>query len=480
MKVVCTIALLLFVNALHAQTRLSWSAPIAVHNGGYGATRPQMVLCNGVPVIVWSDFMVSKTYASRFVGGVFTVPVVLGPASFESYALDWTGPDIASNGDVLFVTLVNNVNGKPYLIRSNDGGVTFGDTVRIDGGDESPAYPTVEVMADGNPAVMYKRYNSSNDLYEFVLRKSGDGGATFGPSIVTTSVVNGQPCDCCPGSLVVSDNKLIMAYRNNDSDYRDIWSTLSTDGGDTFATPMRIDSSDWHIELCPSSAASAYISGDNYYAVFMNAKTGKEEVYISSVNASTLEIHANHIFMNTGIDLSQNFPRLAGTGDTITAVWRQSVENVSEVMFAHSFNGINGIENTVDTLTNVMFGYQSYPDVACDEEWVRVVFKDQETDKVYYMEANLGSHLSVADIEKAKSFDVQRLGGKLYLMAKSQNNNCSIRLLSVTGQTLFEKDESVMNKGDRVELEIPDVAGVCLLSVVSSTQTFAQKVTAGF
>ena len=141
-----------FVYHQAVSQSLQWSNPVAVANGAsYGSTRPRITVCNGVPVVVWSDAFALKVYASRFNGASFSSPVLVTPPGFAAFAADWTGAEIDSKDDLLFVTFTDNVipPGPAYLVRSNDGGMTFDDTVRVPLlNGEVPRFPKVQAMPD--------------------------------------------------------------------------------------------------------------------------------------------------------------------------------------------------------------------------------------------------------------------------------------------------------------------------------------------
>ncbi|HZG01331.1 MAG TPA: sialidase family protein, partial [Chitinophagales bacterium] len=252
-----------------AQT-LEWSVPAPVADAAFGFLRPQIALCNNVPVAVWSHAATKKIYASRLVGGVFSAPVEAAP-NLLAYAVNWMSHEIASNGDTLFVTFSDQAMANIYVVRSLDGGLTFGDTVRVGPSDGSmPVVPDVAVMPDGNPAVIFIHSELDGSNARTVISRSTDGGLSFGPLEDLTALVEGEACDCCKGALVADGNRVALLFRNNHGNIRDIWAVVSHDGGATFTDTVRVDYSNWSVASCPSSAPAGLWLGDTLVSVFMN------------------------------------------------------------------------------------------------------------------------------------------------------------------------------------------------------------------
>ncbi|HZF99575.1 MAG TPA: T9SS type A sorting domain-containing protein [Chitinophagales bacterium] len=454
-----------------------------VSGGGvYGATRPRVTVCNGVPVVVWSNMLTKKVYSSRMASGVFSPPVLVTPTGFEAFSADWSGAEIDSHGDTMFVTITDhNIPAPAYVVKSNDGGLTFGDTVRVPlVGNELPRFPTVEVMPDGNPMIAVMRFDSTFGNPVNVVSHSADGGASFAPYTNATGIIPGSPCDCCPISIVANDNVAAVLFRNNDGNIRDTWAALSYDNGDTFNESARVDSNNWMLMACPSSGPDAYIFGDTLVSVFMNgAGSSGNRVFIASMDHVTGQVQSQKPVSTTITNTNQNYPRIDGVGDTLGIVWKQQVNGESEVMFAHAFNGPNGIGTWIDTLTAAMSGSQVYPDIAYGDGKLHAVFEDQVSGNVYYISASLPAvPTSTAAVTSLNGLMVSMTGHDAFIGAlKPVQGDCAVQLFDAGGRELLVKNisGSVLSNGFAIRVsQFP--AGLYFLSITTNDQRFLQKI----
>jgi hypothetical protein len=451
-RIAFTLAAFVFVGTACAQS-VVWSTPLPVSNdASYGFTRPRIAVCNGVPVAVWGNESTKHVYASRFVNGAFSTPVQVTPNGFQAFVFDWTAQEIASAGDTLFLSFSDAASTHAYLVRSIDGGLTFGDTVQVDNiGTDVPRFPTVQALPGGNAAVMYMRFDMSFANPRYSVTRSMNGGATFMPDTNATENIPGEPCDCCPGTLVSDGNRMALLYRNNDSNIRDSWASVSLNGGASFDSGVRVDSSNWMLMSCPSSGPDGYLYGDTLASVFMNG-AGGTKVYASGLDLNTMQpTSRKQIALVAG---QQNYPRIAGRGDTLGVVWQQKIGTPVKIAFTSSFNGINGLGIDVDTLSLSLSGNQGTPDIAYGNGKLHVVFTDDASQKVYYTSAVLP--------QIATSTNRPILPSTIFTVTQKDQNQLEVSfiesfsgpavltLTSVLGQVLSEKPFDSIQQGQKV------------------------------
>ncbi len=145
---------------------------------------------------------------------------------------------LASNGSAAFVT----------LSKSTDNGVTFGNPSIVIAPSSSSYSFDKEMMAiDTIKDSPYKNniYISYSDFYlgqfpsiEFV--RSVDGGNSFSSPLVLSQIVGSGPMPAVgPGGVIYvawADWPISSNYPNN----HNIWIAKSTDGGQTFSSPVRV------------------------------------------------------------------------------------------------------------------------------------------------------------------------------------------------------------------------------------------------
>ena len=148
-------------------------------------------------------------------------------------------------------------SGFVYVVKSTDGGKTFGDTVRVSDNNWS-RFPEVAVLPNGNPVVTYMDFDPDFKDPRYVVSVSNDGGKSFQDVVSATEEAPGEACDCCPGFIMADNDRITILFRNNDNDLRDIWASISEDGGKTFHLAKDIDESNWTIGGCPSTGSRSH------------------------------------------------------------------------------------------------------------------------------------------------------------------------------------------------------------------------------
>ena len=457
-------AVLIFCAAGGASAQnVIWSEPTVVSGADFGYTRPRIAVCNNVPVAVWGNQSTKAVYGSRFINGVFSDPVLVTPPGFEAFVFDWTAHEIAAAGDTLFVSFSDAGSSHAYLVRSTDGGITFSDTVRVDNiGTDLSRFSTVETLYGGNPVVMFMRFDSAYSNPRYVVAQSMNGGASFMPDVNASGIIPGEPCDCCPGSLVNSGDKTVLLYRNNDDNIRDSWVTISTNNGASFDSGIRIDSSNWMLMSCPSSGPHGYVYGDTLVSVFMNGNGGTK-VLASALDLNTLQpTSQKQIADITG---AQNFPRIAGVNDTLGVVWQQKIGTPSKIVVASSYSGFNGLGGSVDTLSLSLSNSQTVPDIAYGDGKFHVVFSDAGSHAVYYTSGTLPFSTEafvVANNPNGLMCHWSEQG--LELTADKTIGDIHIRVYAMTGALVL--DENIQSMDRYVRLEVPNISsGLYFVSI---------------
>ena len=124
-------------------------------------------------------------------------------------------------------------NGGTYVHRSEDGGLTWPETVQIDTGAYSGGYGMRGAVELPNGDILLPLSDVPNYKTVFIAR-STDGGCSWGGLIEAASLEN-----CWfeePSALLLPDGKILMMLRENQSHY--LYQTVSTDGGWTWTTPI--------------------------------------------------------------------------------------------------------------------------------------------------------------------------------------------------------------------------------------------------
>ncbi len=388
--------LLIFtVHLASGQDLVSFETALDVTELGFGNHYPRIVAGSDDQVYMswgWDQ----KVYFVRKDAEGFTDPKQLNDAGIPAYVGDWTGPDLAASGDTVYVTFMNsNWTGGTYFMKSFDAGLNFSAPNNLESyADSASRFATVAIRADGQPIVALMKMTSNGTHPEYVVRSSEDWGETFGgeQQVGGWSGEEAEACDCCPGVLAVSGETVAMVYRDNLNDIRDIWASVSLDGGSSFDEGFPVDNSDWFIDRCPASGPDAVIVDEKIYTVFLS----ENETYLSKTGLSGGILSIAQLGEDAAA--SQNFPRISSDGTAAAIVWTD-VSSTPKLYFAYT-----------DDLSaaNPVFEYQviyeenfSSADVALRGGKVHVAIEDA-SGVVKYISGtvsatNLG--LSEADVE---------------------------------------------------------------------------------
>lgn len=183
----------------------------------------------------------------------------------------------------------NDQAGNVYLYASAVGGaLAFGSPTLV-GTDIVTSFrdfPKGFFLPDGSIAVAYQGYPNSGARI-FVARESA-GYA----SVAASSGAPGVPCECCPlDALVTASGDVIVAFRNNDDDTREMWNARAPAAG-AFSAWGAVSNSEGFLNVCPMQGPRlAELGGGKLLAVWSargNGNSSNGTVYSSvSTNGGT-------------------------------------------------------------------------------------------------------------------------------------------------------------------------------------------------
>ena len=359
MKVIYLVGILCFGGYSFAQN-FSLSAPIEV-SAGFGLNHPQIEIANdGLPLVSWTNS--TGVYIAKHNGvNAFNTRVKLNPEGLNVQNYNWSGPDMAIEGDDDYATFRSEgyATGHVYVVKSIDNGVTFSDTVRVD--DLTTGYgqyPDIAVFQDTLWVTFMDHDNSGFDP-QYVVARSTDGGATFETEVLAGALITGEACDCCQPEIIVDENRVIIFIRNNNSNIRDIKGVISTDRGATFTDWFSVDDHMWFLNACPSTGADArFLNDSTSVTVYKSVSSGDAALYINQYNlnadASTSLVQ---ITSSTSSNESVNYPQLAIENGVMGVVWEALNSNFGrDVWINSSSTGVDGLNpdnafNITDSLT---------------------------------------------------------------------------------------------------------------------------------
>lgn len=385
--------ILLFISLItsglgFSQTGIYWGASGDVAPGNFGNNFPRVVMDgNGNPVVSWTEN--GLMLFARWTGSSFGTPDTISDLGVSIAGANWMGPEIASHGDTIYGVYKQTpetANTSPvWLVRSLDGGQSFSAPVQVNvnTADSLTRFPCVTADDNGNPLVAFMEFNPDFSDARWVVAKSTDAGSSFGNDVKASgwSDPTSEVCDCCPGKITASGNTVVMLYRDNNSNIRDTWAGVSTDGGQSFTAGMDVDQQGWFITSCPSSGPDGFILGDSLYTSFMSGQTGEFVANYSNSHLPSLTGSSASDLLPASAGVVQNYPRTNNSGNKAGYVWKQNSNGSNMILFRYSSDISNGFPSAIDTIAsdNAVSG-----DVALSGTQVCVVWQDFISGTVKY------------------------------------------------------------------------------------------------
>lgn len=433
---------LVLLSKMAAQAQgLQWGPVIDCAPEDAGALRPRIAInASGEPVVLWSNAASNACFAAVGQGAGFGPAQRLNPDGTELAAADWQGPSIAAAGDAIWAVY----KGLPedtapcYLVGSTDGGMNWNDTLRVDPYDGLVSrFPVVAVTPDGAPIVEYMQFTSGYLEPRHVVRSWMDG--SFLPPVpISAPFAPGEVCDCCTGEVATAEGQVCSLYRNAGGNIRVIWGAASTAGGASFPTGALLDTTGWFLGACPSSGPDLYFTGDSIRYVWMSGEANGSKVYIGSAHAATLAMGPQgNVSPGQPQTQQQNFPRIAGGGDTLGVVWEQFQGGSREVLFSWSVTGPSGL-SAPDTVNIDLAGQQRTPDIAYADGAFHIVWSEPGTGHVRYRRAELTANtaINMPGTEAALHAWYDPNEDRLNITG---TRIAALRLLDSSGRTLFSR-----------------------------------------
>jgi len=481
MKKVLSIIMIFSVLQLHGQTEIFLSDSIQVAPElTYGSRAPRIaLLADGNPIVHWGKTGSSpKMYVAKWEGNGFG-----GPTLINTNGIDvdlWgsgLGPQLATYGNTVFLVFETYGEGI-WCVRSTDGGSNFENPVSVYElpQDRVATLPSVAIDNNGNPIVSFVTTNLLESEAVYEVSVSLDAGLTFEDAVVANlSASSGEVCECCPASMsITSTEEMLLTFRNNDNNVRDIWATKSMDGGENFTEATDLDDTDWQTFTCPRSGPHSMIAGDSLIAVYFTAGEGNPRVYLSTMHINSM-MKGDQFKLPTfsGEEANQNFPRIAGNQDTLGVVWQESEGSLKSIILSYSVNNTSDLQNQLIKISGGT-GTQRYPDIAFSNGVYHIIYEDISIGAVMYRQASFSPITAITTIQSnafeisakpnpfqtktvvnfensqsklitAKLFDVN---GKLFKSLKTSNAQIEIDGSNLNGGIYF----LLIEKGDETSL----------------------------
>jgi hypothetical protein len=248
----CDFRLLLLAWVL-AWTGHSLAGPVeAVPPEMRGGLQPQVAATiNGEIYITYGRSGAVHCVASTDGGKTFARPVEID--SLPKLALGMRrGPRIAASDRFVVISAISHANGNLFAWTSSDKGATWSRAARINSTTNSAREGMHAMTSDGKGAVHAAWLDLRNGKTELWGATSSDGGRSWSGNQMIYRSPDGTICECCHPSLAVDGQGHLWAmWRNWLGGSRDMYASISKDGGKTFSPARKLGSGTWPLKGCP-------------------------------------------------------------------------------------------------------------------------------------------------------------------------------------------------------------------------------------
>jgi hypothetical protein len=233
--------------------------------------------------------------------------------------------------------------------RSTDGGVSFGPSAAVAGGEAAGnrGWEGVTTAPDGHVYAAWldhRQLAKPQDEAVAAHHHHGDQAATApddGVAMAQLSqlyvsaiddpdsvrAVTGGVCYCCKTAIAASGDSLFLAWRHvYPGNLRDIAFSASRDGGRTFSAPVRISEDKWQLNGCPDDGPSMVLDAANRIHVVWPTLVQDEGHPVKALfHAMSTDGEAFGARTRLPTQGQANHPQLSFAGDgRLVAVWDES------------------------------------------------------------------------------------------------------------------------------------------------------------
>lgn len=451
---------------------INWTTDQKILTGGSGSNiRPRILALDAQHgIIVWGNDRSQSIHYAIWEGDSLTGIQNINMKMSKAFITSWASTEIAGKNHVVYLIYKEDPaeTGNIYLVRSFDFGKNFSDPIPvvIPNGFYS-RFPGIAIDKDLQPIVSYMRFKTDWSQPEYVSIRSKDFGDSFDSFTEVTDKSIGEACDCCPVSMETEDENIVVFYRNNRNNIRNMTASISNNNGISFDITHELDTADWYLQSCPSTGGDGFFNGDQLHSVWSSGRTGISKVIYSKYNLLLNKIEGLQIMNHTqGRNFQQNYPRMAGRADTVGIVWNELV-NTMDIFFSY-FIGTKSSDLITHAIriNKDLSGTQTTPDIAFHSGNFYLCWQDQNDNSIRFKKGNVNI-ISSTESDLNKSIKLLTIKQGLQINSEQEIDVCSI--YNLEGRLVHESKQF-----RTVEIPLP-ISGIYLIKIKQGKKEYSLK-----
>jgi hypothetical protein len=223
------------------------------------------------------------------------------------------------------------------FIRSADSGRTWSDPRTVNDGTEFGSHNFHALTAAPDGSLLATWLDARQGKSGVWMSRSTDGGRTWEAD---RPIYSDPTCPCCRTAVAVAgDGTIYVAWRAIlPGDVRDVVVTRSSDGGKTWASPVRARSDDWVYPGCPHAGPSLEVDAKGaVHVAWWTGKEGEAGVYYAKSADDGKSFAAQPIA--TGARARPAHVQLAVAGESVYLAWDDGLGEMPRVLLRRSSDG---------------------------------------------------------------------------------------------------------------------------------------------
>jgi hypothetical protein len=292
--------------------------------------------------------------------------------SLSKTTLPGSGHAIATSGDSIHVVWYDNRNwiNAIYYKQSVDGGLTWGEDLRISNGFAWAGYPCIALSGSVVHAAWCVNVGGYTEIF---YTRSNDGGNIWGEE----SRLTFTPRETINPCITVSGSFVHLVYYDFCEGYWEIYYKRSTDEGLTWEADVRLTN-----DPGASLYSSICSSGSDIHVTWYDTRNGQQEIYYKRSTDNGLSWGADTRLTNN--NLISWFPSVGVSGSDVYIVWSDNRDGNDEIYFKRSTDG--GLNWGADTRLTNNSGISWCPNLSVSGAYLFVVWVDDSdgNKEIYY------------------------------------------------------------------------------------------------